>query len=440
MNSGSGRLPDVLTTAEMSAPCLVLDVDLAETVPSLEPPGLGGARCAWVLVRFSSEPLGTVIVQIPRLGMNRDTLSEILRHEFASELEDAGRPAHAAKRLATRNSLHAAGPEIAVVVCTRERPDGLEKCLASLMRQTYPRFRVVVVDNARASNASERVVAKFADDRLIYVVEPTPGLSWARNRGLRATTAPVIAWIDDDEIADSEWLTEIACAFSNHPEASAVSGMMLPAELDSWPQVRFEQYGGHSKHRGFRSTVFSPETWRTQHPLYPLPPFGTGGNMAFRRESLTERGGFDLALGAGSPAMGGEDTKIFSEILGYGGTVVYQPTALTFHFHRRDEAALTSQMLGYGVGLTAFYTSMLLSHPKLLRDTYRLIPNVCRDILGTGSLRSGHLPPDFPRALRAANRRGLIFGPGRYLKERLRLRAAPGRQNEARAPEVSHGP
>ena len=160
--------------------------------------------------------------------------------------------------------------------------------------------------------------------------------------------------------------------------------------------------------------------------------------MAFRRSALLRHGGFDTALGAGSPAMGGEDTKIFSEILGYGGTVVYHPAAMTFHFHRRDDAALVSQMLGYGVGLTAFYTSIVVSHPKLLRDTYRLIPDMCRDILGKGSLRSGHLPPDFPRALRTANRRGLFLGPPRYLKEHIRLRRGSIRQTNAQAAEASH--
>jgi len=227
--------------------------------------------------------------------------------------------------------------------------------------------------------------------------------------------------IDDDEIADTNWLAELARGFQDHPAAAAISGIMVPAELETWPQVRFEQYGGHNKHRGFSPAIFSPDTKNEHDPLYPLPPFGTGGNMAFRRQDLVRLGGFDVALGAGSPAMGSEDTKVFSQILSNGGSVVYQPTAVTYHFHRREQSELERQMIGYGSGLTAYYTSMVVSHPALFWRMLRLIPNVYRDTLGRRSLRSAHLPADFPPVLRSANRRGLFLGPGRYLKERWRL-------------------
>jgi GT2 family glycosyltransferase len=313
-------------------------------------------------------------------------------------------------------------PPITVVVCTRGRSVELERCLTSLVKLAYPRFSIVVVDNAPTSDRSKEVVQRFDRHQVRYVVEPAPGLSRARNRGLSVATTDVIAWIDDDEVADENWLAELARGFHEHPQAAAISGIMVPAELKTWPQVRFEQYGGHNKHRGFCPAVFSPASRGAQDPLYPLPPFGTGGNMAFRREALVRLGGFDVALGAGSPAMGSEDTKVFSQILSSGGTVVYQPTAVTYHFHRREQSELETQMIGYGVGLTAYYTSMVVAHPAVFWRMLRLIPNAYRDMVGHRSLRSGHLPPDFPLALRSANLRGLFLGPGRYLKERWRLR------------------
>src|SRR5205807_167629 len=79
------------------------------------------------------------------------------------------------------------------------------------------------------------------------------------------------------------WLAEIARALADHPAADVVSGVIVPAELETAAQVWFEQFGGHSKGRGFRPAAFSPATAKTQSPLYPLPPFGTGANMAFRR-------------------------------------------------------------------------------------------------------------------------------------------------------------
>ena len=222
----------------------------------------------------------------------------------------------------------------------------------------------------------------------------------------------IVAWIDDDETADTHWLAELARGFHEHPEADAVSGVMVPAELETWAQVWFEQYGGHNKHRGFTPAVFSPDTARAQSPLYPLPPFGTGGNMAFRASALTRIGGFDVSLGVGSRCMGAEDTKAFTDLLCSGGTVVYQPTAVTRHLHRRSIEELRRQMFGYGVGLTAFYTSLVLTRPQCFPDLIRLLPTVYRDLFGSESLRSGELPLTFPSELRRANRRGLLVGPG----------------------------
>jgi hypothetical protein len=198
-----------------------------------------------------------------------------------------------------------------------------------------------------------------------------------------------------------------------------VAGIMLPAELKTPAQVRFEQYGGHHKHRGFAPATFSPSTASLQSPLFPLPPFGTGGNMAFKREALEEIGGFDPALGAGTLSLGGEDSRAFTELLLLGGTVVYQPSAIAHHFHRESHAELRRQRFGYGVGLTAFYTSLLLSRPGCVGGLIRLSPSFLRAAFGPTSLRSGHLPRDFPPDLQWANRQGLAAGPFRYLLARL---------------------
>ena len=86
--------------------------------------------------------------------------------------------------------------------------------------------------------------------------------------------------------------------------------------------------------------------------------------MAFRTSSLARIGGFDIALGPGTASMSNEDTRVFTDLLCSGGTVVYQPTAVTRHFHRRSVEELRTQMLGYGVGLTAFYASLLADRPR----------------------------------------------------------------------------
>jgi GT2 family glycosyltransferase len=293
--------------------------------------------------------------------------------------------------------------------------------LASLVTQVYPRFSILVVDNAPVTTRIKSIVARARSESIAidYVVEPRAGLSWARNRAWQWVPEGIIAWIDDDEVADRFWLAELARGFVEHPSAAAVSGIMLPAELRTPAQIQFEQYGGHHKQRGFATAVFSPLTGAEYSPLFPLPPFGTGGNMAFRRESLAEIGGFDTALGAGTLSGGAEDTRAFTEVLLDGGTVVYQPTAVTYHFHRESAEALRRQMFSYGAGLTAYYMSVLMSRPRCLRDVVGLVPRFLNEALGSASLRSGDLPAEFPANLRWANRGGLVTGPFRYLGARV---------------------
>jgi cellulose synthase/poly-beta-1,6-N-acetylglucosamine synthase-like glycosyltransferase len=229
----------------------------------------------------------------------------------------------------------------------------------------------------------------------------------------------IIAWIDDDEIADRFWLAELARGFIEHPEAVAVGGIMLPAELATPAQVRWEQYGGHHKHRGFAAATYAPQTATLQSPLFPLPPFGATGNLACKRSAMRDIGGFDRALGSGTLSMAGEDTRALTELLLCGRTLVYQPSAITHHFHRESHAELHRQMFGYGAGLTAFYTSLVISRPSCMGGLIRLVPTFLREAFRPASLRNGQLPRDFPSDLRRANRRGLATGPARYLLARL---------------------
>jgi GT2 family glycosyltransferase len=301
-------------------------------------------------------------------------------------------------------------------------------------------FSVLVVDNAPTTGATRAVTDEFADTLdLRYTVEPRPGLSRARNCALRqladeVTGDAVVAWLDDDEYPDRFWLAEVTRAFHADPALDVVSGLVVPAELETAAQDWFEQFGGHSKGRGFRPDRFSPETVRRQSPLYPLPPFGVGANMAFRLSALTRIGGFDEALGAGTPARGGEDTLAFTRILLAGGTMAYWPAAVVRHVHRRDLDGLTEQMRGYGSGLTAYYTALVVGRPALLVQLIRLAPRAMRDLLSPSSPRTESLGADFPQEVLAVNRRSMLSGPRLYLRGR---RSARGERRSWREDEAT---
>lgn len=311
--------------------------------------------------------------------------------------------------------------EATVVICTRDRPAGLRATLASLQRQGDPDFEVLVVDNGPSSPAAAKVVEELGMRRCEYVVEPRPGLARARNRALGMVRTELVAWIDDDEVADASWVQRLKEGFAHEARPAAVCGMMLPAELEYEAQVRFEQYGGFNKGRGMMPEVLRAGTPSVISPLYPLPAFGSGGNMAFRTEYLRRAGGFDPCLGAGTRAHAGEETKVLSALLSSGQAVLHWPAAVTWHTHRRELAALRKQIYGYSAGVTAFYVSMIRSRPTAAFDVLRLAPQVLRDVRrGSQSLRTGHLPDDFPDYLLKAARRGLLEGGFMYAYEAIR--------------------
>ncbi len=435
---GAGSDP----AAEVGPWGAVVDCELADGLP--QPPTVTADGMVLVLVRLFGEPIGMLMLTDAGPHPTSATLERAIVAELEAEIrervEECGlvwsgqlpaeglQPPRTPRFVAGRERALTDGPEITVAVCTRDRPAGVGQVIDSLRRQHYPRLRILIVDNAPSDDITRRLVDQLRDEvEIDYVREPRPGLSWARNRAIDASDSEVIAWADDDEVCDPWWATEIARAFVDVPEADAVTGMVAPAELHTRTQLWFERYSGVARGRGFRRTVFSPATASRQSPLYPLPPYGAGANMAFRRDAIERVGRFDPALGTGTATLAGEDTAALCTLLYMGGTVVYAPAAIVFHRHRRDEAALERVMLGYGRGLSAYYASMVARHPRCLPELVRLSRRAIRDQLSTQGQRQRELD-GFPPELLRLNRRGLLQGAFLYpgaRRKALRLAALP---------------
>jgi len=433
-------------SARQSSPAvgIVVACELSVEVPAIAVPAPG--MTALVLVRLFSEPIGLLSLTVSERGLEPAELAAEIAGELGSELRerfadcaiawtgslptDGLEPGRTPSFIKGRERALAEGPEITVAICTRDRLDDLARALDNLQHQEYPRLRTLVVDNAPSDDRTRRLVSELSRTREVeYVTEPRPGLSWARNRAIDASDTEIIAWADDAEVCDPWWATEIARAFVEVPEADAVTGIVAPAELQTKSQAWFEQYSGVRRGRGFTRAVFSPATAHRQSPLYPLPPYGAGANMAFRRDAIERIGRFDCALGTGTATLAGEDTAALSTLLLAGGTIVYQPSAIVHHRHRRDYSALERVMLGYGRGLSAYYASMVVRHPSCLPELLRLSRRALRDQLSCGGGRLGELD-GFPSELLRINRKGLLQGafvyPGARLRARRLANAAAG--------------
>ena len=258
----------------------------------------------------------------------------LARAAAGAALERAGRPPD--------------GRKVSVVICTRDRAEDLARCLAALPGQTRVPDQVVVVDNASRDDGRTRAVALAAG--VNYVREDRPGLDIARNRGVRTAIGDIIAFTDDDVRLHPRWLERMAAAF-DRDHVLAVTGLVLPAELETAAQLHFETYWGFG--RGYRPIDFGAEFFRTDRTRgCPAWEIGAGASMAFWRETFRRAGMFDERLDVGAAGCSG-DSEYWHRVLFHGGTCRYEPAAAAFHYHRRDFAGLSRQITAYMRGHAA---------------------------------------------------------------------------------------
>lgn len=432
-------------------PVRMLEVDIGQPLPALSAVDERTGQCyerALALVRLHTQPLGLVDLRLVDPTLTPDAYADqvwrALRAEISAHLRQDGLPvasrlpptglsdASVPVCLRERERFLANAPFVSVVVATRDRPESLDACLRSLLSLHYPCYEIIVVDNAPSTPATAALLARSygAEPRVRYVREDWPGLAAAHNRGLRETRAEIIAITDDDVLVDRYWLAELVKGFSVTERVACVTGMILPLELETPAQLWIEQYGGFSK--GFHQRVFDQARHRPRSWLYPYAAgmFGSGANMAFKTAALRELGGFDPALGAGTPALGGDDLAAFFQVVTTGYTLVYEPTAIVRHRHRPEYTGLRKQAYGYGMGLTAYLTKALFDQPGRLLDFAVRIPSGLVYALSARSPKNRQKRADYPRELTIIERQGMLHGPVAYLRSR----------RHARAMRTLHGP
>ncbi|MCZ2829865.1 glycosyltransferase [Modestobacter sp. VKM Ac-2986] len=419
----------------------------ARPVGVTDPAGQAQAR---VLVRLHGETLGYLTVPFGAEGLDTALLSrraqETYGDRIAGHLTAEGLPVEGSRPPAAGpgcpNHVESAAL-VSVVVCTRNRSGILVDCLDRLRALTHPHLEVIVVDNAPTDDSTRRVVQAVADvdARFRYVLEPRPGLSCARNRGLEEARGEYLAYTDDDVAVDADWVQGLLRGFQRRADTGCVTGLVCTASITGPAEEYFDARTASWSTRVEPQVFDLRGTGRTD-ALYPYSPgiFGTGASLAFDRALLLEIGGFDEALGAGTLTRGGEDLDVFIRVLRAGRALVYEPAAVVWHHHRADEAALLAQMYGYGTGLSAFMAKCLLD-PATRWEVLRRVPLGLRRIAAIRSQTDARLtdaqstdaqltdarPTGTVQRPAGAMRReftGFLTGPLLYLRAR---RAVPPR-------------
>jgi GT2 family glycosyltransferase len=249
-------------------------------------------------------------------------------------------------------------PTWSVIICSRDRTEDLRRCLDSIMRvdvSVLPTGEIVVVDNAPSSPQTAQLAAGYP---VKYLREDRPGLNWARARGAREAAGEIVIYTDDDVIVDGGWIKAMLEPFESSRTA-AVTGLILPLELEAEPQELFERYGGFG--RGFEKRAFDYTNIAPSAAGY----VGAGASMALRRELVVDLGLFEAELDCGTAAETGGDAYAFYRLLANGYRIVYNPEALIWHRHRRDYTSLRKTLASYSVGGFAFLTRCLVQHRDL---------------------------------------------------------------------------
>lgn len=370
---------------------LMVTVDLDEQLPSLALDGYQGLALVLLrrgrLIEFVMEEVrGRKVINASELSelitrkASEAILTDQIRHEQGSHL--SGRM-----------------PSITVAICTRNRPEWVDRCLQALKAlnpapaDVTENFEILVVDNAPPDERTAAVAARHSGVR--YAVEPKAGLNFGRNRALKEAKGHFLAYIDDDVVVTPGWLAGLREAWAENSDAKAFTGLVLPFSLDTEAQVLFERRGGFR--RGFQKKRFRGAD--LGNPLAPCGAgsFGAGANMAFERQAVLEIGGFDEALDTGAPLPGGGDLDMFYRMARTGAPFIYEPQFAVMHDHRREIAQLRHQYWTWGLAHMAFIVKSYRSDPACRGQLRKLVRWWFLDQIRQlcSSLRGKHvLPPN----------------------------------------------
>jgi mycofactocin system glycosyltransferase len=312
-----------------------------------------------------------------------------------------------AERLRSTPAQPAELPDISIVIPVKDRADELKRCLASLANLNYPqdKLQIIVVDDGSSDDSAAVARAYGA------LVVPSGGVgrgpAAARNVGAAAAHGEILAFIDSDCTASTEWLNELLPAF-NDPDMAAVGGqvdgMCTSSAVDRYEAVMSSLSLGSRERSG-----------SSGNDTFYLPSC----NLLVRRAAFRSAGGFNNSMHVG------EDVDLTWRLRDKGHTISYIPAGNVLHEHRSSIQSFMSRRFDYGTS-----EGMLqLLHPR--RHKQMVIPPLLALVLTlcvmapfcnwwTVVIAAGVLAADALKIRHEFKRRNLPFGFAELCAGRLR--------------------
>lgn len=266
--------------------------------------------------------------------------------------------------------------KVSVIVPTRNRPEILKRCLDNIVqsRSSYAYDELVLVDNSD-DEAKIKLNRQIAQELgVLYYVEARPGLSFARNAGIKASTGDVIVFADDDFVVNRDWIHNLVPNYADD-KVMCCTGRMLPYRRDEASSV-FNRTMGYD--RGDRKRIFSAADISLLKLLKtvtligrmrlgdktPVPWAVGAGFCSFRKCVFAKLGYFDEDLRVGTVSAG-EDMDMFYRILKANYKIVYEPKAVINHDDPQTMEGVLNKSHTYGLHRQAVFS-------KYRKDSYML--------------------------------------------------------------------
>jgi len=234
-----------------------------------------------------------------------------------------------------------------IIICTYNRLNLLRLCIQSIvaLKSSPADFEVLIIDNN--SNDGTEIFCKelsavYPDHHWRYIKETNQGIAFARTRGAKEAAGEIIAYIDDDCIAESTWLNAILKFYNEHPDAMSTGGKIIPKYLVPVADWFGKYFWGLVGNYDLGNSVFQMKGVR-----YP-----SGANMHFRKTAFEKFGYFDGYLGrSGKSLMAGEEKAMYLKLINANEKVYYLPHVIVYHHvegNKFDKEYVKQHSMGIG--------------------------------------------------------------------------------------------
>ena len=264
--------------------------------------------------------------------------------------------------------------QISVVICSYNRAQYIRDAMDSLYQQTLSkdRYEVIVVDNNSKDNTTEvceAFISNHRDANFYYMTEARQGASYARNTGAKKAQSPLLCFMDDDAVADPDYLQRISDFFTKHPDAGGLGGRIIPKYIPAepvWMSHYVSSLVGHF-HYSEEVSVFAEKK-------YPLE-----SNMIIRKADFDAINGFNELLPGvkGTLRIGGEGKDFFFRLKALGRTIYYDPSVRVQHVVEtskltREYMYRVASGIGRGERVRTREKSMSAFYLKILEYIFKL--------------------------------------------------------------------